>query len=99
MRIFVPQDAAALALGADRIAAAIAAQAAARGIDVTLVRNGSRGLFWLEPLVEIETADGPRRLRPAHPRRRAGAVRRHHGASEISRPRGRDPVPEDSSSA
>jgi formate dehydrogenase iron-sulfur subunit len=58
MRIFVPQDAASLALGANRIAKAIAAEAAARDLDVTLVRNGSRGLFWLEPLVEIETAEG-----------------------------------------
>src|SRR3984957_8347030 len=58
MRIFVPQDSAAVALGADRIAQAIAREAAARDLDVTLVRNGSRGLFWLEPLVEIETASG-----------------------------------------
>jgi formate dehydrogenase iron-sulfur subunit len=58
MRIFVPQDSAALALGADRIAQAIRRDAAARDRDVTLVRNGSRGLFWLEPLVEIETAEG-----------------------------------------
>jgi formate dehydrogenase iron-sulfur subunit len=58
MRIFVPQDAASLALGADRIARAIAAEAAARGREVTLIRNGSRGLFWLEPLVEIESPAG-----------------------------------------
>ena len=58
MRIFVPQDAASVALGAERIAKAIGREAAARDLDVTLVRNGSRGLFWLEPLVEIETAEG-----------------------------------------
>jgi formate dehydrogenase iron-sulfur subunit len=58
MRIFVPRDAAALAVGADQVAAAIAREAVARGVDVTIVRNGSRGMFWLEPLVEIETAAG-----------------------------------------
>jgi formate dehydrogenase iron-sulfur subunit len=56
MRIFVPRDAAARALGADAVAAEIAAQAERRGVDVEIVRNGSRGMVWLEPLVEI---DGP----------------------------------------
>jgi formate dehydrogenase iron-sulfur subunit len=58
MRIFIPRDAAALALGADRIAAAIEDEAARQGVAVSIVRNGSRGLFWLEPLVEIETLQG-----------------------------------------
>jgi len=57
-RVFVPGDATACALGADAVAAAIAEQAQARGLDIELVRNGSRGLFWLEPLVEVETAAG-----------------------------------------
>jgi len=57
-RIFVPGDTTALALGADRVADAIRAGAADRGIDITLIRNGSRGAFWLEPLVEVETAAG-----------------------------------------
>ncbi len=56
--VFVPGDAAALALGADAVAAAMAAQAARWGVDIRLVRNGSRGLFWLEPLVEVATAQG-----------------------------------------
>jgi formate dehydrogenase iron-sulfur subunit len=56
LRIFVPCDAAALGVGADDTAAAIAAEAARRGIDIALVRNGSRGLLWLEPLVEVEVA-------------------------------------------
>jgi formate dehydrogenase iron-sulfur subunit len=59
VKIFVPRDAAALALGAEKVAEAVAAQADARGLDVTVVRNGSRGLFWLEPLVEVEV-DGRR---------------------------------------
>ncbi|TCL72727.1 NADH-quinone oxidoreductase subunit NuoF [Rhizobium sp. BK251] len=59
VKIFVPRDAAALALGAEKVAKAIAQEIAARGLDAKLVRNGSRGMFWLEPLVEVE-ADGKR---------------------------------------
>lgn len=59
MKIYVPRDSAAKALGADDVAAAIVAEAGRRGLDVTLVRNGSRGMVWLEPLVEIEK-DGER---------------------------------------
>jgi formate dehydrogenase iron-sulfur subunit len=58
MRIYVPCDAAALATGADKVARAIAAEAAARGIAAQIVRNGSRGMLWLEPLVELETPEG-----------------------------------------
>ena len=57
-RVFVPRDVAALAVGADEVAQAIAAEAAARGMTIEIVRTGSRGLFWLEPLVEVETAAG-----------------------------------------
>ena len=57
-RIFVPRDSAALSVGAEGVARAIASEASSRGLDVTLVRNGSRGLFWLEPLVEVETPRG-----------------------------------------
>lgn len=58
MKVFVPLDSAAVALGADRIAEAIVAQGAARGIAVQVVRNGSRGMVWLEPLVEVVTEAG-----------------------------------------
>ena len=58
VKIFVPRDSTALALGADEVAQAIADEAKKRGIDIQLVRNGSRGLFWLEPLVEVELASG-----------------------------------------
>jgi formate dehydrogenase iron-sulfur subunit len=57
-RIYVPCDSSALALGADRVALAVAAEAQKRGMEVEIVRNGSRGMLWLEPLVEVETADG-----------------------------------------
>ncbi len=56
--IYVPVDSAALALGADEVASAIAGEAQKRGIAIRLVRNGSRGMFWLEPLVEVETQQG-----------------------------------------
>ncbi len=56
--VYVPGDAAALALGADDVAAAITIAAAKRGTKIRLVRNGSRGLFWLEPLVEVATPQG-----------------------------------------
>ncbi|KAF0164548.1 MAG: NAD-dependent formate dehydrogenase beta subunit [Rhodocyclaceae bacterium] len=58
IKVYVPGDAAALALGADAVAAAIATEASRRGIDLQLVRNGSRGMFWLEPLVEVSTPRG-----------------------------------------
>ncbi len=69
MRIYIPLDSAAVALGADEVASSIAAYANASGMDVDIVRNGSHGMVWLEPLVEIET-DGVRRafgpVTPAH---------------------------------
>jgi len=58
-KIYVPLDSAAVALGADDVAAAIAAEAQKRKINVEIVRNGSRGMHWLEPLVEVEV-DGKR---------------------------------------
>jgi len=56
--VYVPIDATARSLGADEVAAAIAREAAARGESVNIVRNGTRGLCWLEPLVEVATPAG-----------------------------------------
>ncbi len=58
VRVYVPRDSAALSVGAEGVARAIASEAASRKLDITLVRNGSRGMFWLEPLVEVETSQG-----------------------------------------
>ncbi|HEY9019149.1 MAG TPA: NADH-quinone oxidoreductase subunit NuoF [Paracoccaceae bacterium] len=58
MKVWLPRDAAARALGADDVAGTLLTQARARGIDLTLIRNGSRGMIWLEPLLEIETPEG-----------------------------------------
>ena len=54
-RIYVPNDTGALSVGADEVAGAIAARIAELGLDAVVVRNGSRGAYWLEPLVEIDT--------------------------------------------
>ncbi len=64
MTIYVPGDSGARALGADEVAEAVGAELAQRGIEAKIVRNGSRGLYWLEPLVEIETAAGRRAFGP-----------------------------------
>ena len=58
MKVFLPLDSAAVALGADDIAMALTVQARDRGIPMTLIRNGSRGMVWLEPLVEVATPAG-----------------------------------------
>jgi len=58
VKVFVPRDATACALGADAVAESILTGASGRGLDMELVRNGSRGAFWAEPLVEVETETG-----------------------------------------
>ena len=58
IRIFVPADATALAMGADRVATAIQHEAGKLGAMVEIVRTGTRGMVWLEPLVEVETEQG-----------------------------------------
>ena len=58
IKVYVPRDSSALSLGADRTAKAIQAEADKRGIKIELIRNGSRGLFWLEPFVEVATDKG-----------------------------------------
>lgn len=58
IRVYVPCDTTAASVGADRVARAIEAEAKRRNEAIELVRNGSRGMFWLEPLVEVETSTG-----------------------------------------
>ena len=58
VKLYISRDATSLALGADATARAITAEAARRGIAIDLIRTGSRGMFWLEPLVEVATAAG-----------------------------------------
>ncbi|MDE2335495.1 MAG: formate dehydrogenase [Rhodospirillales bacterium] len=58
LRLYLPGDAAAIAVGAQRVAAALADAAAARSIRLELVRTGSRGMVWLEPLLEADSPQG-----------------------------------------
>ena len=59
--VYVPRDAAARRSAPTRSPTAIAAGRARAGRDVRVVRNGSRGMLWLEPLVEVATDRRPRR--------------------------------------
>ena len=65
--VYVPRDAGALSLGAGEVADAIAKEASGRGLEMQLVRNGSRGLYWLEPLVEVATPAGRLAYGPVTP--------------------------------
>ncbi|MFL9711816.1 formate dehydrogenase beta subunit [Methylobacillus sp. Pita1] len=56
--VYIPRDSSALSLGANLVAAAIAKEAESRNIPLNIIRNGSRGMFWLEPLVEVATSAG-----------------------------------------
>jgi formate dehydrogenase iron-sulfur subunit len=56
--VYIPRDSASLAVGADEVAARLQLESAVRGLQVSVMRNGSRGLFWLEPLVEVATPLG-----------------------------------------
>lgn len=58
IKIYVPRDSSALSLGADNVAMAVMVEAAKRGASVEVVRNGSRGMFWLETMVEVATPQG-----------------------------------------
>jgi formate dehydrogenase iron-sulfur subunit len=56
--VHVPRDSAARSVGADEVADALVRAAARQGRSIRLVRNGSRGMLWLEPLIEVTTVDG-----------------------------------------
>jgi formate dehydrogenase iron-sulfur subunit len=56
--VYIPRDSSALSLGAGTIAEAVAAEARRRGLELRIVRTGSRGLYWLEPMLEVQTAKG-----------------------------------------
>lgn len=72
MKVFVSSDAASLALGSHRIEGLIRQEASRRGIALDVIWTGSRGLFWLEPLVEVETPDGRITYGPLDPADVAG---------------------------
>jgi formate dehydrogenase iron-sulfur subunit len=90
--VYVPREATARSLGAEEVARAIEGEATRRGESIRLVRTGSRGLFWLEPLVEVQTASGRIAYGPVQAADvpslfeagllRGGAHRLRHGAPE-----------------
>jgi formate dehydrogenase iron-sulfur subunit len=55
--VFVPRETTAVSVGADEVAVAIAREAKRRGANIRLVRNGSWGASWLEPLVEVQVGE------------------------------------------
>lgn len=57
-RIYVPLDSSSVSRGADKVAARLVHSAVTHGESLTVVRNGSHGLFWLEPMIEVESAKG-----------------------------------------
>ncbi|MEQ1904872.1 MAG: NADH-quinone oxidoreductase subunit NuoF [Pirellulaceae bacterium] len=67
IKVYVPCDTTAASVGADRVAEKIAAEAKQRGLAVQIIRNGSRGMFWLEPLVEVATEQGRIAYGPVRP--------------------------------
>ena len=52
IRLYVPRDSSSLSVGAEEVA--IALQLALHSQDVSIIRNGSRGLYWLEPMIRSE---------------------------------------------
>ncbi|MFL9880512.1 NADH-quinone oxidoreductase subunit NuoF [Herbaspirillum rhizosphaerae] len=70
--VYVPRDSAAIALGANDVAVAISREAEKRGVEISIVRNGSRGMFWLEPMVEVATPQGRVAYGPVDPADVAG---------------------------
>jgi len=72
VKVYVPRDSSALSMGANLTVKAIQAEAAKRGIEIELIRNGSRGMFWLEPLVEVATDKGRIAYAPVQPEDVAG---------------------------
>jgi formate dehydrogenase iron-sulfur subunit len=57
-KIYIPRDTTACSLGADRVAEVIQQHIRKHQLALEIVRNGSRGLYWLEPMLEFETEQG-----------------------------------------
>ena len=66
--VYVPRDSSALSLGAHQVAKNVQAEAAKRGLDIKVVRNGSHGMFWLETMVEVVTPKGRVAYGPVMPK-------------------------------
>jgi len=58
IKVYVPKDTTTMALGSDQVAERLQELVQSQGLPLALVRNGSRGLYWLEPMIELDTAEG-----------------------------------------
>lgn len=58
LKLYIPRDSVARAVGADKVAVALVREAERRQLPLELCRTSSRGLYWLEPLLEVDSADG-----------------------------------------
>jgi formate dehydrogenase iron-sulfur subunit len=67
VRIYVPGDSSSVAVGANRVAQGIERLAREQKCQIEIVRNGSRGLYWLEPMVEVTTPEGRIAYGPVSP--------------------------------
>ncbi len=65
--VYIPRDSSAVSMGANEVADALQREARQRGLEMRIVRNGSRGLYWLEPMIEIETPGGRIAYGPVRP--------------------------------
>ncbi|KPG95975.1 formate dehydrogenase [Pseudomonas sp. RIT-PI-q] len=65
--VYIPKDSASIATGADRVASQLLDECRQRALSVCVVRNGSKGLFWLEPLIEVNTPLGRIAYGPVSP--------------------------------
>jgi formate dehydrogenase iron-sulfur subunit len=72
VKVFVPADTTACALGADEVASEVLKQAQQNGLDIEITRSGSRGAFWLEPMLEVESGGERFAFGPVSPDRVAG---------------------------
>ena len=66
--VYISDDSAARSLGADEVATVLKTEADKRGIEITLVRNSTHGMLWLEPLVEVATPQGRTAYGPVTPK-------------------------------
>lgn len=93
-RVFIPADTSAVALGADRTARRLAALCDERSLAVELVRTGSRGAFWLEPLLEVERGGQRIGYGPVQPEDLPGLLDAGLLSASVEAPPGLGPVEE-----
>ena len=58
IKLFVPRDTTACSLGSDEVAHRLEQYFDQHEMNIDIVRNGSRGLYWLEPMIEIDSDKG-----------------------------------------